>query len=226
MRNSTKIFLYCYGEAALLKNYVSALRDAGLGSVISPALDESDGCGGLLLCGGGDSDPNLYGQDDLFCRKVDLKRDLKELALVRRFAAARRPILGICRGHQLLNFAFGGDLYQDLPTAGHHTDLGDRDRLHDTRIAPGTFLAELYGPGARVTSAHHQAVGRLAPHFRAIQWTADGVVEAMACEKLPIIGLQWHPERQHFLRREGAAEGGAVFRYFRALCEQTDGRGK
>lgn len=219
MINGTKIFLYRYGEETLLKNYVAALKAAGLCPVVSDEIGESMCCAGLLLCGGGDSDPDLYGQNDLFCRKVDLERDLKELRLARRFAAARRPILGICRGHQLLNFAFGGDLYQHLPHAERHTDLGDRDQLHDTYIEPNSFLAELYGPSARVTSAHHQAVGRLAPRFRAIQWTADGVVEAMVHETLPIIGLQWHPERQDFLRRAGAAEGGAVFRYFRALCE-------
>lgn len=219
MKNGTKVFLYRYGEEALLKNYAAALKAAGLCPVVSDEIGESDCCAGLLLCGGGDSDPDLYGQNDLFCRNVDLGRDLKELRLARRFAASRRPILGICRGHQLLNFAFGGDLCQHLPHAERHTDLGDRDRLHDTYIEPGSFLAELYGVAARVTSAHHQAVGRLAPHFLAIQWAADGVVEAMVHETLPIIGLQWHPERQNFLRSAGAAEGGAVFRYFRALCE-------
>ena len=219
MTRAPSIFLYRYGAADLLKNYAAALTAAGLRPRIGGDLAAAGGCAGLLLCGGGDSDPALYGQENLFCRNVDLDRDLRELALVRRFAAAGRPILGICRGCQLLNFAFGGDLCQDLPTAARHRDRGAADGIHATRIAPGAFLAALYGPSARVTTAHHQAVGRLAPGFRAIQWAADGVVEAIVHETRPIIGLQWHPERQRFLRAAGAAEGGAVFSYFRALCE-------
>ena len=137
MTRAPSIFLYRYGAADLLKNYAAALTAAGLRPRIGGDLAAAGGCAGLLLCGGGDSDPALYGQENLFCRNVDLDRDLRELALVRRFAAAGRPILGICRGCQLLNFAFGGDLCQDLPTAARHRDRGAARRALSWRRSTG-----------------------------------------------------------------------------------------
>ena len=219
MSGAVRVFLYCYGERALLENYVKALTAAGMESVVCSRLEESAPCGALLLPGGCDSDARLYGQRDWACRGVDLARDLKELALVRAFAAAGKPVLGICRGHQLLNFALGGDLIQHLPTAARHTQRGGRDQLHAARIAPGSFLAALYGAGAVVTSAHHQAVGRLGEGLRPVQWSADGVVEAVEHARLPLFGVQWHPERQMCSHPcFGAADGAALFSFFREQC--------
>ena len=219
MSAAVRIFLYRYGAVALLENYVKALTAAGMEPVVSDTLAPAAGCAGLLLPGGYDSDPALYGQENVACRNIDRDRDEKELALLRRFCGARKPVLGICRGCQLMNFALGGDLIQDLPTKEHHVDLEDKDQLHETEVAPDAFLAALYGRHAVVTSAHHQAVGRLGVGLRAVAWAPDGVVEAIAHVSLPLWGVQWHPERQAFERaRLGAADGAKLFGAFCALC--------
>lgn len=219
MRAAVRIFLYRYGAVALLENYVKALTAAGMEPVVSDTLAPAAGCAGLLLPGGYDSDPALYGQENVACRNIDRDRDEKELALLHYFCCARKPVLGICRGCQLMNFALGGDLIQDLPTKEHHVDLEDKDQLHETEVAPDAFLAALYGRRAVVTSAHHQAVGRLGVGLRAVAWAPDGVVEAIAHVSLPLWGVQWHPERQAFERaRLGAADGAKLFGAFCALC--------
>ena len=219
MSAAVRIFLYRYGAVALLENYVKALTAAGMEPVVSDTLAPAAGCAGLLLPGGYDSDPALYGQENVACRNIDRDRDEKELALLHYFCCARKPVLGICRGCQLMNFALGGDLLQDLPTKEHHVDLEDKDQLHETEVAPDAFLAALYGRRAVVTSAHHQAVGRLGVGLRAVAWAPDGVVEAIAHVSLPLWGVQWHPERQAFERaRLGAADGAKLFGAFCALC--------
>ena len=219
MSAAVRIFLYRYGAVALLENYVKALTAAGMEPVVSDTLAPAAGCAGLLLPGGYDSDPALYGQENVACRNIDRDRDEKELALLHYFCCARKPVLGICRGCQLMNFALGGDLIQDLPTKEHHVDLEDKDQLHETEVAPDAFLAALYGRRAVVTSAHHQAVGRLGVGLRAVAWAPDGVVEAIAHVSQPLWGVQWHPERQAFERaRLGAADGAKLFGAFCALC--------
>lgn len=221
MSHTVRIFLYRYGDIALLDNYVKALTGSGMKSMISDDISMSQYCHGLLLCGGCDSDPTLYGQENTGCRAIDRPRDDAEIELVRRFTMAKRPILGICRGHQLLNFVFDGSLIQDMDTKDLHEELDGHDQLHATVIAPHTFLWQLYGNRATVTSAHHQAIGQLSPSFQPLQWTSDGTVEGMVHRTLPIIGVQWHPERQSFARRrEDAADGAPLFSYFRTLCEK------
>ena len=220
MHKTVRVFLYRYGDAALLKNYMKALNAVGMEYLVSDRMEESAACGALLLSGGHDSDPRLYGQENRDCCGVDLRRDLVELALVRAFAGAQKPILGICRGHQLLNFAFGGDLIQDLPTKERHVERRNRDQLHRTNISEKSFLYPLYGASAIVTSAHHQAVGRLGTGLRSVQRAEDGVVEALVHVRLPIFGVQWHPERQNSVHPYfGAADGGALFSFFKAICQ-------
>ena len=150
------------------------------------------------------------------CAALLLPED--EIRTIRAYAAAEKPILGICRGMQALNVFFGGTLYARVP--GHQVKAGDI--LHDTR-AVGE-LAELVGTTPRVNSNHHQAICRLGRGLGVRQWAADGVIEGICHSRLPVLGVQWHPERQAFaLRRGDAADGAAVFWWLRRQAEKNSG---
>ncbi len=158
----------------------------------------------LVLQGGSDLWPGSYGETPLEDRwSGDRVRDEYELALLRSFIRAGKPVLGVCRGLQLLNVAHGGTLYQDLatqrPDALVHRDAGLYDRnVHDVELVPGTRLSALY-PGlvsARVNSVHHQAIKDLAPGLVAeARCPRDGLIEAV---RRPgdgfVAAVQWHPE--------------------------------
>ena len=161
----------------------------------------------LVLQGGADVAPQTYGQTPMDPRwQGDVVRDRYELALLRTFLAQKKPVLGVCRGAQLLNVAFGGTLYQDIPTqcpAAHaHVDTDLYDQLeHDVTFLQGTALTKLY-PNAsqlRVTSIHHQAVADLGKGVvvEAVS-TLDGMVEAIRWTGDTYArGVQWHPEFHH-----------------------------
>lgn len=192
-------------------NYVRAVELAGGRICGDPAAAD-----GLLLPGGGDLAPDLCSlPPDAPCRDVDRARDEQELALCRWFLQERRPILGICRGAQVLAVALGGTLLADIP--GHGGLPGGGDRLHETRTAG--ILTALYGPACTVNSCHHQAVDRLPDTCRILQVSADGVIEAFSHRTLPALGVQWHPERLcGALARRDAADGRMLFAWFLALC--------
>ena len=190
--------------------YVRALlAGGGVPLILSPLMGASlagsalDGCDGLLLSGGEDIHPSWYGvQPSPLLSPPSQERDLFELAL---FAVARQrelPILGICRGIQLINVALGGTLFQDLPSerpgAVDHSPTGARDtRSHAVRIQPGSrAAAALDAATVTVNSVHHQAIKELAPGLVASGWTNDGLIEV--AESGPgaswILAVQWHPE--------------------------------
>ncbi|MCL6479247.1 MAG: gamma-glutamyl-gamma-aminobutyrate hydrolase family protein [Peptococcaceae bacterium] len=164
---------------------------------ISGAID------GLILSGGPDVDPFFFGEEPLpESREICPRRDASETALARRALAANIPVLGICRGMQVLNIAAGGDIYQDI-----HSQLNDRlikhfqqaPRWHPTHeilIRQGTVMASILGPGAvRVNSFHHQAVRKVADGFIVSAQSADGVIEAVEAPGLRFaLGIQCHPE--------------------------------
>ena len=213
--------IYGYGVREKLANYASALEGCGAECVFSLDVEEALDCQGLLLPGGGDIDPARYGQPSAGSEAPDLQRDAAELELVSRFLAWGRPILGICRGIQLLNVALGGDLIQDIPTAADHKhDAVRGDRVHGVEAAPGSFLEGLYETSFPVNSAHHQALGQVAPGLRvAARSQADGVIEAVEWPEKRIYGVQWHPERMSFaLRREDTVDGRPIFDFFLRPC--------
>ena len=121
---------------------------------------------------------------------------------------------------QLLNVALGGNLIQNLPTVSYHRRDPERgDRVHTVSAGEGTFLSSLYGREFAVNSAHHQALGRLAPDLNlAAVSVDDGVPEAVECPEKRIYGVQWHPERMAFAqRRPDTVDGSRIFRFFRGL---------
>ena len=161
---------------------------------------------GLLLTGGGDVDPMLYGEapHPTFHASED-GRDAYEIALIRAAADAGLPIFAICRGMQVLNVAFGGTLVQDIPSmvngAAHHAVPEPRFAIaHEVWVAGGSKLGEimaekLEGETCQVNSRHHQAVNVVAPGWDVSGTAPDGVVEAIEQPAFPFrLGVQWHPE--------------------------------
>ena len=179
-------------------------------------------CDGLILCGGDDLQPALYGQERSGAGDPEPARDTAELELFRAFRDAGKPIFGICRGIQMINVALGGTLIQDL---GPELNLFHKsvvlDKVHPLRAQEGTFMYQLYGEVFTVNSYHHQAVDRLGEGLRPCAWAEAGFVEAVEHETLPIFGVQFHPERMTGeLLRPDAVDGGALFRRFLQLCEE------
>jgi putative glutamine amidotransferase len=155
---------------------------------------------GLLLLGGGDLDPALYGDPSRHPALwgVNSRVDRLELALAREARSAGVPVFGICRGLQVLNVSRGGTLLQHLPDAPlAHRGLPPGPPMveHDVRIAPDSELGRALGTlDASVRTGHHQGIDRLGAGLTAVAWAADGLVEALEDQATGTIGVQWHPE--------------------------------
>lgn len=206
------------------ENYENALRELGAipTALYCPPADPS--FEGLILCGGSDVSPDRFGEENHGSLGIDLARDEAEFALIQAYLAAKKPIFGICRGHQILNIAFGGTLVQDLPATGHtlHTPEPPekKDKIHSVRVAEGSFYQKMYGTAFSVNSAHHQGLGELGAGFRPELWAEDGTIEAMEHETFPIFCVQFHPERMSFSnRRSDTINGAPIFERFLRLCQ-------
>lgn len=195
------------GDAGKFKNYVRAVRAAG---AVPCCGGDGAQCQGLLLPGGGDVEPWRYGQENTRSAGLDPQRDEEELALLDRFLHLGRPVLGVCRGMQVMNVYFGGDLHQDIP--GHRGVPGG-DVLHMAQMTPG-LLRRLWGQTAQVNSCHHQAAHRLGRGLVPLAWAQDGTLEALGHKDLPALGVQWHPERMPLPPMPQAADGEKLFRAF------------
>lgn len=192
-----------------LGDYLESVKRAGGEPVVLRNSDDPADVlarvDGLLLTGGADVDPELYGQDRHQRTETDPDRDRFELPLARAALAADAPLLAICRGVQVLNVAAGGTLVQDLPSEmpsnlQHSIDVPKNHPAHTVRIEPGTRLAAAMGRAASidacaVNSRHHQAVDAVAPEFVACAASPDGVIEAIERPSASFcVGVQWHPE--------------------------------
>lgn len=211
--------MYIYGEKEKRRNYVEALETAGATVIVSLSPGDAEECDGLLLPGGGDIDPAIYGEDNMGSVGIDRSLDDIELSLIKQFSESNRPILGICRGAQLLNVAFYGSLIQDLPfAAAHRWEESTGDKRHLVEASQGSFLREIYGVQFPVNSAHHQGAGRVAGGFQVAAKAADGGIEALQWPQRRIYAVQWHPERMTLrLRREDTVDGIEIFRFFMGL---------
>ena len=158
----------------------------------------------LILTGGDDLDPRSYGEvDSGACVNSDIAADQAEIALVKSCLDANVPILGACRGIQIINVAHGGKLHQEICREG--TDHLPRPKVldeilamrHPLEIEPETRLAEILGPESReVNTTHHQAISELASGFRVSARAPDGTIEAIeGTEEQYVLGVQWHPEK-------------------------------
>ncbi len=206
------------------ENYQNALTALGAEWVCTLDLDDIAGCDGLLLPGGGDVDPSFFNQENDGSKNIHMDLDMAQFAMLSEFSNAGKPVLGICRGHQVINVYFGGSLIQDLGAEGNITHQWTEetgDKVHPTTAATGSYIANLYGEAFATNSAHHQGLGDLGAGLVAVQWSADGVNEAIAHESLPIYGTQWHPERMCFAKaRPDTVDGSKVIAFFLAECER------
>ena len=194
-----------------LDDYVASVEQAGAKVRVLEVSDSPRALVGVLngvvLTGGGDVDPVLYGEDrHESVEDAEPGRDEFEIDLARRAMATDLPLLAICRGAQVLNVAVGGTLIQDIPSSVDsvlkHAISTPRDALaHEVSITPGSRLHEALGSSVaasgdcRVNSRHHQSVGRLGTGLVATATASDGVVEAIEQPEARFcLGIQWHPE--------------------------------
>ena len=193
---------------ALPTPYLEALRRGGgqeailMPTAVTPA-DATDLLGhfdGMLLIGGPDVDPAIYGQEQVdSVYGVVRVRDDFELALVRAALELSLPMLAICRGHQVLNVALGGDLDQHMSDRfpGHgRPGVENGAELHDVVVEPGSQLAEIMGVERSICSHHHhQVIDRLGDGLRVVARAPDGLIEAVEVDGHPeVTSVQWHPE--------------------------------
>ena len=219
------------GRLVLDVEYVEALSRAGaVPLVIAPGLPEEAlpeilaSLDGLLLSGGPDVDPAHFGEEPLPAMgRIDPGRDAVELPLARLALETGLPILGICRGAQVLNIAAGGDIHQDLPSQlpgylGHVQQPTPMTYpTHGLAVRDGSLLRAITGTaGFRVNSWHHQAVRKPAPGFTVTATAPDGVVEAIEKPGAPfVLGVQFHPES---MDKGGSREAGLLFEAFVRAC--------
>lgn len=208
------------------RNYAQSFVDQGaIVLCISDADPDSarqlcETCDGLFLTGGADVSPSLYHEKlQPYCGVLDPWRDQVESVYSKAFLQAGKPIFGICRGFQMLNVMLGGSLYQDISS-----EMGLQhmyNSLHSVTITADSVLDALFGPCIRVNSFHHQAIRTLAPGLTPLAFSEDGaIVEAFQHTALPVLAVQWHPERmtgEDRLTPEGP-DMAPLFQHFISLC--------
>ncbi len=188
------------------RDYGDRIADAGgfpiqlLGRSDLPLSAVLSHLDGIVLPGGGDIAPELYGAvRDPESGGMDIERDHAELALFRDATAAGLPILAVCRGMQLVNVARGGTLVQHLPavTSEPHQDIERRRELvHTVHVDPESELGSIIGADdLGVNSIHHQGVDRVGHDLRAVAWAEDGTIEGLEDRDRRIVAVQWHPEQ-------------------------------
>lgn len=219
---------------ALYTNYVTPLERVGLTPVLVTPAHSEEGiraliglCAGLVLTGGDDIDPARYGEDPIpELGPVNPGRDLAELRALDEAARRDIPILGICRGHQLLNVYFGGTLCQDIGVAmeeatSHMQTTPWGSHQHEVTVDPGTRLANAVGKERlEINSYHHQAIRELGAGLVATARADDGLIEGIeSTGHRWVVGVQWHPERH-----EAEAENSDPnVRLFRAFADAVNG---
>ena len=197
-------------EMNIRTTYTEAVMHGGGIPVLLPITMEPerikelfDSVDGILLCGGPDIHPNIYGEQiKYYCGHVNHERDVFELELARLAIENDKPLMGICRGSQVLNVACGGTLYQDINLQGatdfKHADNSESHSpvAHPVDLLPGKLLQQVLGiDELEITSWHHQAVKKPGKGIEVCAMCPDGIIEGVYMpEKKCIFGLEWHPE--------------------------------
>ena len=193
------------------KRYFEHIKQSGIApQAVYPQVPEEAAqkydC--LVVCGGGDIHPSYYGESPLKPHYTyDRCFDEYELSVIRAFVKEKKPILGICRGMQSVNVALGGSLFQSIRSQLGLCHKGSDKKVceHEIKISKDSELSKKIGLRAIVNSYHHQSVNCPGEGLYVIAATHDGVIEAFEGKSLPVLGIQWHPERMN---------GNDVFDYF------------
>jgi len=230
--NVSSILITCRNKQLAMRNYVPAIHVAGWRKpihLVSPddPAPSLDGVAGLLLSGGGDVNPKHWGEELHPKAQLDDERDEMELALIKAAWEKGIPILGICRGEQILNVALGGSMVQDIPdhfgcdpSLHQHGTPDIPEVRHNVSVTHNSRMFQLLGAASvPVNSRHHQAVRELAPDLRAVAFhpeTFKGgkpLVEGIEAKDMDrwVVGVQWHPEN---LVELGNAAGSSARRLF------------
>lgn len=205
-----------------LQYYVDAVNGLGASAVAEYLPEINANYDGLILCGGNDIDPTYYGEEINGSVDIDYARDKVEFALLKAYLEAGKPVLGICRGYQLINVFFGGSLHQDIENAKEHSSFSDFDLIHRVHAVKGSIAEKLYGDDFVVNSFHHQAVNKLGAGLKVTMMSGDNtVIEGFEHNSLPVFGVQWHPERMCFnQKRADTVDGAEIFKYFIQMCKK------
>lgn len=214
--DSANVILQAGGIPLMLPN-LEDIRDV---EEIAASID------GLFLTGGYDIDPTLFGEEPQpYLGVIVPTRDAFELMLIRRFLSLDKPILGVCRGCQILNIAVGGDMYQDIGSQIKHDILQHKQIApkshgsHFVDVAGGTLLQLVTGSNRfKVNSRHHQANRNVPSPFRVSGYASDGVIEAIESEEHSfVLGVQWHPENMAITNDEPSLK---IFEKFVLACKK------
>lgn len=218
--------IFIGSEKSYVNNdYVTSILDAGGIPVILPIVNNEEiiktqveKVDGILISGGCDINSLLYGEKPIEKQgSINKERDKFEVSLIKYAIQLKKPILGICRGLQILNVVFGGTLYQDLSficnsNINHFQKSRTITEAHTVNITKGSKLYEILGEKIATNSFHHQAVKEIAPGFIVSAISEDNIIEAIEKEgKDFIVGVQWHPE---MLVAQGKIEMKKLFREF------------
>lgn len=222
-----------FGHSHIGNTYILSVSKAGgIPAVIPTVLSEEEQeklislFDGFLFTGGIDISPSFYGEDaHQKLGATDSSLDQLQIPFLQKVLKTGKPVLGICRGNQVLNVACGGTLYQDISEIPntyikHFQESKPGDTSHRVSIQPGSILAELYGNEIVVNSYHHQAVRDCGRSVIPIAYSADGVVEAIQLKDYPYgLGIQWHPEMMFSMGDDSMRP---LFESFIQACTRTD----
>lgn len=206
--------IFVYGDKNVFINYDRAIRAVGAEAVFSENVKRALDCDALLLAGGGDVSPCFYRSREKNCKSVSLTRDMCEQYLLARFERANAPVMGVCRGLQMINVYFSGTLAQSIEKARLHYDE-TRDVYHETENNSG-FMRDIFGKNLFVNSCHRQKIDLPGKNVVPCAFSPDGVIEAAYRKGTKIFGVQFHPERP-FSAAGDLSKGLLIYEYFLSL---------